>query len=421
MYRLILWIKQQENGLWLKPAIGSVLAVLFALFAAMGNRVIPDGTFPDIGPETLDSLLGVIASSMLAVSTFSLSIMVAAFASASSAATPRASELVIGDEGTHTAIASFISAFIYSLIAKTALGMEYYGSTGRFLLFVSTLGVLAYLIVTLIRWVKTLSSLGRMSNTLAKIEDAATTAMCSHRRAPCLGARAGAVDLPEGFRVCAVEVGYVRHIDMQTLQNEACATERRMHIRVRPGSLVHAGSVLVVVEGGQPDDPDRLREAFVTGPMRSFDQDPRFGLIVLSEVAQRALSPAVNDPGTAIAVMNAMTRVLLDGQPKADAPAPPDYDRLTLIRLDEADFVRQGFDSIARDAASVVEVLVRMQKLLAVIAARSGDAIAAASHDQASIAMQWAEHGMVLDAHKGAVRSLFETLHGPARQAGCPT
>lgn len=411
MYRLIVWIKNQENGLWLKPAIGSVLAVLFALFAAMGNRLIPPDTFPDIDPETLDSLLGVIASSMLAVSTFSLSIMVAAFASASTAATPRASELVIGDEGTHTAIASFISAFIYSLIAKTALGMGYYGSTGRFLLFVSTLGVLTYLIVTLIRWVKTLSSLGRMSNTLAKIEDAAAAAMCSHRRAPCLGARAGASSMPVGFRVCAMAVGYVQHIDMQLLQDEACTTQVRMHIRVRPGTLVHAGSVLLVVEGGAPRDAECLRNAFLTGATRSFDQDPRFGLIVLSEVAQRALSPAVNDPGTAIAVMNAMTRVLVDAHPKSDGPSPPDYDALTLIDLDENDFVRQGFEAIARDGATVVEVLVRMQKLLAVIAERSGDTLATASRAQAAIALKWAEHGLVMDTHKQAVKSLFDTLH----------
>jgi uncharacterized membrane protein len=42
----------------------------------------------------------------------------------------------------------------------------------------------------------------------------------------------------------------------------------------------------------------RLRTAFTLGDMRYFEEDPRFGLITLSEIASRALSPAVNDPGT---------------------------------------------------------------------------------------------------------------------------
>ena len=47
---------------------------------------------------------------------------------------------------------------IYAIIANTALGLGLYGSTGRFILFVCTMGVLLYLIVTLVRWVKTLSA-----------------------------------------------------------------------------------------------------------------------------------------------------------------------------------------------------------------------------------------------------------------------
>jgi uncharacterized membrane protein len=43
--------------------------------------------------------------------------------------------------------------------------------------------------------------------------------------------------------------------------------------------------------------------------MRYFDEDPRFGLITLSEIASRALSPAVNDPGTAIQIISSYVRL----------------------------------------------------------------------------------------------------------------
>ena len=151
-----------------------------------------EGTFPDIERETLDDLLTVIASSMLAVTTFSLSIMVGAFGAAAGSATPRATPLLMADDGTRTAIAAFLSAFIYAVVAKIALGIGYYGTNGRFILFLGTLAVLAWLLVTLVRWVRTLSSLGSMTNTLRKVEDVAFDTLADYWRRPFLGAAPGA-------------------------------------------------------------------------------------------------------------------------------------------------------------------------------------------------------------------------------------
>ena len=280
MHRLIVWLKDSSNRLWVKPAVGSVLALVFALLAALGNRFIPAGSLPEIERATLDGLLGVIASSMLAVTTFSLSIMVAAFASASSGATPRATELLIGDEGSQTAIASFISAFIYSIVAQTALGLGYYGPTGRFILFVSTLAVLAYLVVTLIKWVHTLASLGRMGNTIDKIERATLAAMQRYRQSPTMGAvlasPAGAQLAPSAQLVAADGVGYVRSIDMASLQHLADKHKLPLHILVRPGAHVMPGTPLVWFAADRAA-ADAVRHAVVLGHARSFDQDPRFG------------------------------------------------------------------------------------------------------------------------------------------------
>ena len=79
-----------------------------------------------------------------------------------------------------------------------------------------------------------------------------------------------------------------------------------------PGSFVHPAAQLLWVHGAVPGEQlaDALRSAFTIGNERSFDQDPRFGLIVLSEIASRALSPGVNDPGTAISVIGRLVRVL---------------------------------------------------------------------------------------------------------------
>ena len=132
----------------------------------------------------------------------------------------------------------------------------------------------------------------------------------------------------------------------------------------------------------------------------------RFGLLALSETAQRALSPATNDPGTAIDVMNRLTRVLLDSQLAALASeaSTPQHDRLTLAGLDEADLVLDSFDPIARDGAGILEVCLRMQRLLAAIAASSpSPTVARAARDMATRALVRARQGLAHDFEREAV------------------
>lgn len=412
LYRLGLWLRDPRNLVWTTPAMASALAVLLALAAAGVNAWVPEGLLPDIDTDTIDSLLTVIASSMLSVTTFSLGIMLSAFASATNGASPRATELVMGDDGTRTAISSFIAAFIYAIIAKTALGLHYYGSSGRFALFLVTLGVLVYLIVTLIRWVKTLSHLGRLPNTLAKLEAAAQRVIDEHQVSPLLGARTAPVDPPAGQPVCVNAVGYLTHIDLDQLEQCAAKAGLTIHIRVRPGVFVQHDTLLAVIEGQAGDELlKQARHAFVIGRQRSFDQDPRFGLTVLSEVAQRALSPAVNDPGTAIQVMSVLTRLILRLRPGFEADdheRVPERPHLTLVGLDEGDFIRDGFDPIARDGAGVAEVGIELQHRLAGIARCSHLRLATAARDQAAVARE-RSLGALTVAHD---RELIEQAHG---------
>lgn len=76
-----------------------------------------------------------------------------------------------------------------------------------------------------------------------------------------------------------------------TLSGAFCTPNRPVAWVIREGS----GSM-------SDEDAEAIAATFVIGDSRAFDQDPRFGLVALSEIASRALSPAVNDPGTAIDV-----------------------------------------------------------------------------------------------------------------------
>ena len=109
-----------------------------------------------------------------------------------------------------------------------------------------------------------------------------------------------------------------------------------------------------------------LAAAFEIGASRVFDHDPRFGLVVLSEIGSRALSPAVNDPGTAIDVIGTLVRLfsMWDTRGKAQTPPVIKFDRVAVPELNLADLFDDAFTGIARDGAGTVEVVVRLQKAL---------------------------------------------------------
>ena len=438
-----LW-SERSNKLWVLPTVNSVLAVVLALAAAWIPPLMPGVELPVIEAKTLDNLLSVIASSMLAVTTFSLSIMVSAFASASSGVTPRATELVMGDEGTRSAIANFLSAFMFSIVAQVALGLKYYGSNGRFILFVATCVVLAWLMLTLLRWVRTLSSLGRLGNTLERVERHALATLQAYWRQPCLGTQVGAprsaadtvrpgadgtLQPPPGV-VCAQALLLVRRLHLAQLHTLAETHACRLHLRVRPGDRVTPGQVLATIA---PDDPAQpptgaalqaleagIRQGVVLHAGRTFDQDPRFGLIVLCEAGQRALSAAINDPGTAISCMEALARVLVhsqqppDGADDTPTAALPHYDRLTLVPLDPQDFVQDAFGPLLRDGAPFYELGVRLQKLLAAVALHSPDtAVADSARAHAALALACAQERLPYAPDRAALAQLHERLFAP--------
>ncbi len=438
MFNLWLWIKDRRNRLWVVPMLTAVLAVGLVFAAKWIGSFWMAERLPDIQSETIEDLLTVISSSMLAVATFSLGILVSALSSSATSATPRATELLMGDDDTRGVIGVFMASFTYSVVAKTALDVGYYDAPGRFVLFVSTLAVLTYVVFRLLLWVKTLSSLGRMNDTVARIERVSRSALKSYVNRPCLGAAPPPENSHIGTAIQAQDTGYLRHLNMSGLQEAASEADCTLHLHVRPGSFVGPDTVIAtarqrdrpkIVSGDQSSDaPPKLntaviRDCFVMGATRSYDQDPRFGLIVLSEVALRALSPAVNDPGTAIGVLATLTKLVVEAdcamaeheaktkvtkeyKPQATS-MDVEFDRLTLPVLDFRSLVADGFAPIARDGAGMLEVGVRLQKMLAIIARNSRAPVALEARVQSRKAL---ERGLVALSHPDDRRQL-EALH----------
>src|SRR5690606_22894050 len=107
------------------------------------------------------------------------------------------------------------------------------------------------------------------------------------------------------------------------------AQDGEIHVEALPGKLVDVGQPIAWLSF-PPDEATerRVRHAFSLGARRTLEQDPRFCLVVLSEIATKALSPGVNDPGTAIEVIAALLRMLSVWAMPAERAAAPAYPRV---------------------------------------------------------------------------------------------
>ena len=368
--RLNFVISRIRERLWIKPVIVCALSV-GAVFLAEVMDMSGLGRFvPAIAAESTETLLKFMASSMLMMATFAVASMVAAYASASSSATPRSFPLIIGDGVSQNALSAFIGAFIYSVVALVAqMNGHYGGRAGQFFLFSLTLVVLAIVIFMFIRWVDNIARLGRLGHTIEKVEEATAEAIRKRQSAPHLGGVA-AFNPPDGSRaVYGNCIGYLQRVDIAALQSRAEASELNILVASLPGAfctpnrpiawIIPAASRIV-----SDKDADAVAAKFMIGRSRVFDQDPRFGLVVLSEIASRALSTAVNDPGTAIDVTGTLVRLFLtwDQCGKAGDVAKVEFDRVAAPELSLSDAFDDAFSGTARDGAGMVEVVVRLLK-----------------------------------------------------------
>lgn len=369
IFQIKLLFLRANKLLWVKATYFALLAIITAIASIYLGEFIPFDIFQKIGADTVDTILNILASSMLAVTTFSLTTVVSAYAAATSSVTPRATKLLMEDSTAQNALSTFIGSFIFSLIAIIFLNSGMYDQKGRVVLFVVTLGVIAIILVTLIRWIEHLSRLGRVGETSELVEGVTRKALLARAREPYLGANPLAdreLDIPENaVPVRSEQTGNIQYIDMGKLDHLSRDRDLDIYVISLPGDFVSVSSILVYVDKPvSAETRHDLLGAFVVGHERNFEQDPRFGLCVLAEIAARALSAAVNDYGTGIDIINRGVR-LLTNYAQAERHAEVKYERVWVPPLTVSNLFSDIFAPILRDEGGITVIDIKLLKAFA--------------------------------------------------------
>ncbi|WP_319772402.1 DUF2254 domain-containing protein [Breoghania sp.] len=172
---------------------------------------------------------------------------------------------------------------------------------------------------------------------------------------------------PEGEigRLLAARSGYVAAVDLETLLRVASKHDLFVEVKAPPGQFSVEGCALASYVGKPTDEALRtMRGAFVISRQRTPEADLDFSILLLVEIAQRALSPGINDGFTAIAVIDhlsaAFARILRRRPPSPLTSDDQDVPRVWLENADISRLLATAYHPLRRNAAGNVTVTLRL-------------------------------------------------------------
>ncbi|MDI1270639.1 MAG: DUF2254 domain-containing protein [Polaromonas sp.] len=416
--KLIYLLQRVMRKTWVRCVLFSLMAILAIGMSMLLGPSIPEDVAVKLGADAIGSILNIIATSMLTVAIFSASTMVSSFTAVASSATPRASQLMIEDATIQNTLATFVGAFLYSVIALIGLRAHIYGGGGRLVLFGFTITILLIVVVVLLRWIDYLSVLGRMGETLQRVEKATTKAMDQRLSRPCLGGKPLRRGSQGRYTLLASETGFVQHVSMDILQKLAEENDDTLYVHVLPGAFIEPSTLIISSDRAMDEARCKaMHNAVLIGASRTFDHDPRFGLVVLGEIATRALSPGVNDPGTALDVMATAVRTLahwVQHLHSDSGTAELLFDRVNAPPLDEAGMLDDVFLPLARYGAGAAEVGLQLQRTLGAIRRLRHPEFDAATQRLSRYAIARAVHANLFEMDVQGLREAAEDVQQAA-------
>ena len=185
---------------------------------------------------------------------------------------------------------------------------------------------------------------------------------------------------PSEVAVLSDVSGYIRFVDTRRLV--ALAKHYHVTIRVlrRVGHFVPQGIPLMMVSKGKrlpPEGTAELLAAFDFGATRTLQQDVEFGVLQIVDVALKAISPAVNDPTTAINCIDPLSRILIrfaSREPPEDLLYdPPGIVRASIAWIHFERLLDAAFEQIRMYSKTDVAVSLRLLRAFGDIAASTPD------------------------------------------------
>ncbi|WP_217239171.1 DUF2254 domain-containing protein [Streptomyces sp. AC555_RSS877] len=364
-----------RDTFWFAPAAAMLCVVLvWAVAAEIDTRIVE--TLQDEGEyDTLEELLKFAGDAKIVVTTVSsammtfigvvFSISLVAVQMASGQFSPRVVRIFVRSRITKATFAVFLSTFLLTLLVLTSYESEpdpRLVSSVPVVQSLLTIAMVGLSLLLFVMYVNTTLRLMRIGQVIDRIVGE------SFRVVALMPVEASAHQGALGSETARIahegRAGVLRDVNIARLVRVARQHDVVLRLIPRTGDFVVPGTPVLAVHGGKAPPRRALRYAVSVGVERTFHQDLGFGMRQLSDIALRALSPAVNDPTTAVQALDRIVQFLA-ALARRPLDASLHRDRRGAVRLVQpvpgwTDLVDLGFTEIRGCAVGTPQVTRRL-------------------------------------------------------------
>lgn len=307
------------DAFWLTPALMVLngIALAAALIELDRGEAVPswlldNGWIYSGGATGARTLLGAVASSTIGVAGTVFTITIAALSLAANQMGPRLLRNFTRDRGNQVTLGVFLGTFSYALmVLRSVRTPDEGGFVPHLALSVGVLLALAS-VATLVYFVGHMAGRINVDVVIELVTDDVRDAM--HRltfehaqpKAP-----------PASYwqntdTIVDIRHGYLQHLDADSLADWAAENDTAVRLLVRPGNHVFPGAPLALMKPAREGAAQALSSATALGQQGATSVDLEYAVRQLVEVGIRALSPGINDPHTAINVLDRLASTLCE-------------------------------------------------------------------------------------------------------------
>jgi len=375
-----------RGGFLIRPI---VIALIFGFLGAFLStweeghpglgKLVPTFLFPSHDdPQIAQIILSSIATSMMTVVAIVFSILLMTLTLASMQFSPRIIVSFVNDRVTQQTLGIFLGTFLYCIAALPAarkVPLPFSPVLTVMGAMVLALACVAWLIFFISHISQSISVNNIVDRIARETETMIDSLMPENNYQDTEQSDLFDQPSPYDSPVLSKVSGYIHTIDPRHLV--AIAKSNRITVRVlrRFGHFVPHGVPLLTVSKAQRNSPELsedLRRAFQFGPTRTLEQDIQFGILQIVDIALKAISPAVNDPSTAITCVDQLSSILIKYSSGSAVQSryydPPGVLRVVIPNLGLERLSESAFEQIRTYANSDVAVSLRLMRAFADIA-----------------------------------------------------
>jgi uncharacterized membrane protein len=346
--------------------------------------IVPKTLFPShADPQVAQVILASIATATMTVVSIVFAILLMTLTLASTQFSPRILVSFVRDQVTQWTLGVFLGTFSYCIAALPAARSLPY----PFVPAVTVLGAMALAPICvgwLIYFIHHISNAISVNTIIDRIrrdtELVIDELMPYPYRSLNMEVRDGASLEKPGVALLSRESGYIRYADIPRLRSLAKTYGICVQLERRVGHFIAEGVPLLGVSRGDRVTGERANEllsAIEIGPTRTMQQDIEFGIVQIVDIALRAMSPAVNDPTTAITCVDQLSCVLIRwlgrAPPRSHYYDPPHVLRAAVPWIDLDGLLDLAFEQIRHYAAADAAVSLRLMRALGDVASTVRD------------------------------------------------